>query len=77
MFSVKAGNGNYIKLINYLKAEYHEVLLYASKEVVFAAKEFLENPDREKFLTVILSMRKDLWIKKTDLNLEEIYLVEQ
>ena len=31
------------------------MLLYASKEVVFAAKDFLENPDREKFLTNVSS----------------------
>ena len=62
-------------VINYLKAEYHEMLLYASKEVIYAAKDFLENPDREKFLTVILCMRKDLWIKKSDLNLEELKLM--
>src|SRR3989344_8075155 len=59
-------------VIEYLKSEYHEMILYASKEVVISVKQFIEKPNRKKFLAVILAMRKDLWIKKQDLNIKEI-----
>jgi len=61
-------------VIEYLKAEYHEMLLYASKGVVLAAKKFIESPNRDNFLQVVLAMRKDLWIKKSDLDIQEIKL---
>ena len=61
-------------IMQYLRAEYHEMLLYASKEVILAAKNFIESPDRDNFLKVILAMRKDLWIKSNDLNLTDIRL---
>ena len=57
-------------VIEYLKAEYHEMMLYASKEVIFSVRAFIENPTRENFLKSILSMRKDLWIKKDDLDFD-------
>jgi len=59
-------------VIEYLKAEYHEMLLYASKDVIFSVKAFIENPNRENFLKTVLSMRQDLWVKKKDLDLNEI-----
>jgi hypothetical protein len=59
-------------VIEYLKMEYHEMILYASKEVILAVKTFIENPSREKFLNTILVMRIDLSAKKTDLKIERI-----
>ncbi len=59
-------------VIGYLKAEYHEMLLYASKGVILNLKKFIEAPTREHFLNAILSMRHDLWLKKYDLDLEQI-----
>jgi hypothetical protein len=59
-------------VIEYLKAEYHEMLIYASKKVILAVKKFIDNPTRENFLTTVLMMRQDLWIKKKDLNIEDI-----
>ncbi|MCH8306265.1 MAG: hypothetical protein IIB94_14215 [Candidatus Marinimicrobia bacterium] len=59
-------------VLEYLKAEYHEMLLYASKGVILSVKNFIIEPTRENFLKSILSMRKDLWINKFDLNLNEI-----
>ena len=56
----------------YLKAEYHEMMLYASKEVVLCIKDFIENPDYEKFINTVLAMRKDLWAKKGDLSLTDV-----
>ena len=61
-------------VIEYLKAEYHEMLLYASKEVIVSVKAFINNPNRENFLKTVLSMRQDLWIKKNDLELDSIGL---
>ena len=63
-------------VMEYLKAEYHEMLLYASKEVILAAKNFIESPTRDNFLNVVLAMRKDLWIKQKDLDLRDIQLKE-
>jgi hypothetical protein len=61
-------------VIEYLKAEYHEMLLYASKEVILTVKRFIQSPNRDNFLQVILAMRKDLWIKNKDLELSDIRL---
>ncbi len=63
--------------MEYLKAEYHEMLLYASKEVIRAAKIFIESPTRNNFLNVVLAMRRDLWIKQKDLDLLDIQLKEE
>ena len=61
-------------VIEYLKMEYHEMMLYASKEVVLSVKVFIENPTHEKFLTTILTMRQDLSSVKNDLNLHDIQI---
>lgn len=63
-------------VIEYLKAEYHEMILYAAKPVVLSVKEFIEDPSREKFLTAILAMRQDLWAKDSDLTIEDITLAK-
>jgi len=59
-------------VIEYLKMEYHEMMLYASKEVILSVKVFIENPTRENFLGTILTMRQDLAKKKNDLELDSI-----
>lgn len=59
-------------VIEYLKAEYHEMLLYASKDVILSVRAFIETPNRENFLKTVLSMRQDLWVKKKNLDLNEI-----
>ena len=61
-------------VIEYLKAEYHEMILYASREVIICVQKFIIEPSRDHFLSVVLAMRKDLWIKKNDLTIEEIRL---
>lgn len=60
-------------VIEYLKMEYHEMMLYASKEVIFSVKAFIENPIRENFLKTILTMRQDL-SGRNDLDLDRIIL---
>lgn len=59
-------------VIEYLKMECHEMMLYASKGVVSSVREFIENPVRENFLGAILGMRQDLSSKKNDLALSEM-----
>lgn len=62
-------------VIEYLKAEYHEMILYASKPVILAVKAFIEHPTREAFLVAVLAMRRDLWSKQTELTPHDIALV--
>ena len=64
-------------IVEYLKAEYHEMLLYAYKNVIFASKKFISQPSRENFLSVILEMRKDLWIRKSDIKIKDILLAKE
>lgn len=59
-------------VIEYLKMEFHEMLLYASKDVIFSVKAFIENPVRENFLKTILVMRQDLSAKRNHLELSDI-----
>ncbi len=63
-------------VMEYLRAEFHEMLLYASKDVIISAREFIASPTRDNFFKVVLAMRRDLWIKKSDLDLSEIQLKE-
>jgi hypothetical protein len=64
-------------VIEYLKMEYHEMMLYASKEVIFSVKTFIENPVRDNFLKTILMMRRDLSKRGANLDLSEIALEVQ
>ena len=61
-------------VIEYLKMEYHEMMLYASKEVILSVKAFIENPTHEKFLRTILTMRQDMSKMKNDLDLNDIQI---
>lgn len=61
-------------ILEYLKMEYHEMILYASKDVIFSVKAFIENHTRDNFLKTILTMRQDLSAKKNDLDLNDIIL---
>lgn len=61
-------------VIEYLKMEFFEMTLYASKEVILAVRTFIEAPVRENFLKAILAMRQDLSAKRIDLGLKDIEL---
>lgn len=61
-------------VIEYLKMEYHEMVLYASKKVILSIKAFIKNPTREKFLRTILTMRQDLSNMKNDLGLRDVQI---
>jgi len=64
-------------VMEYLKMEYHEMILYASEDVIFSVKTFIENPVRDNFLKTILTMRQDLSAKKTDLDLDSIRIYDE
>jgi len=64
-------------VIEYLKAEYHEMMLYASNEVVLNVKSFIETPTKDNFLETVLAMRQDLWSKKPEFTVREIKLNDQ
>ena len=61
-------------VIEYLKMEFHEMILYASKDVILSVKEFIQNPSRQNFLKTILAMRADLSAGKNDLDCQTIEL---
>lgn len=52
-------------VLAWLEAEFIDMILYASRETVFAVKEFIENPTREHYYSAVVAMRKDLWDKNT------------
>ena len=60
-------------VIEYLKMEFYEMMLYASKDVILSVKSFIENPVRVNFLKTILSMRQDL-SNENDLDLGNMIL---
>jgi hypothetical protein len=41
--------------------EWHNMLLFASDEVLTTSHEFINNPTQESFQKVALAMRQDLW----------------
>lgn len=57
-----------------LKAEYHQMTFYASKEVIIAVRAFIGKPSQESLAAALLAMRRDLWVRKADLNISEIKL---
>lgn len=63
-----------IDVVEYLKAEYHELILYASKGVILSVKAFIESPNKENFLATVLAMRRDLWSKRDNFQIHEIEL---
>lgn len=62
------------QLRSHLRAEYHQMTFYASREVVLTSRAFLKEPTQKTFAEVLLAMRQDLWVKKRDLSVQEIEL---
>jgi hypothetical protein len=60
-------------VLEYLKMEYHEMMLYASREVILSVKAFIKSPTHDGFLRTILTMRQDLAARKNDLSLDNIH----
>lgn len=57
-----------------LKAEWTNMTLYASDEVVRVMKKFLQAPTLDTYNVTTLAMRKDLYNIKTKLTLEDLKL---
>ena len=55
-------------IIQYLKMEYHEMMLYASKNVIMSVKVFISDPTYKNFIETIICMRQDLRAKNNDLD---------
>ncbi|MGL4596910.1 MAG: hypothetical protein ACRCYO_05250 [Bacteroidia bacterium] len=62
------------ELLNELKLEWMGMALYASDDVIRAAKKFLEKPSYETHNEMIFAMRKSLYAIKTSLTLDELKL---
>lgn len=61
-------------ILEYLKMEYHEMMLYAAKNVILAVKVFIKDPTQGNFVKTVLAMRKDLSSKRSDLSVKEVNL---
>lgn len=59
-------------IIQYLKMEYHEMMLYASKNVIMSVKVFINDPTYKNFIETIICMRQDLRAKNNDLDPDNI-----
>lgn len=62
------------QLRSHLRAEYHQMTFYASRDVVIATRAFLKEPTQRAFTKVLLTMRRDLWVTKPDLTISEVEL---
>lgn len=60
------------ELINEIKAEWHNAILFASDEVLEDLNVFIKNPSAKSFKKSALSMRKDLWGGKLSATLESL-----
>lgn len=63
-------------LFNELRAEWINMVLYASDKVILAMKKFLESSDQITFNEMVLAMRKDLYGIRTKLKMENLNLIE-
>lgn len=59
---------------NEVRAEWFNLLLFASDDVIKTLKEFIQTPNNATYAKTVIAMRKDLWSKKTTLTPEEINL---
>jgi len=59
---------------NRLTEFYYSSMLFSPDYVLTAMKEFIKNPTEANFMKSAIAMRKDLWKKKTKVNLESLSL---
>jgi hypothetical protein len=60
------------KLFLELKAEWNNMILYASDEVLLKSHTFLNQPTQETYKKAATAMRKDLWGGKINKNIESL-----
>ena len=53
---------------------YYESLLFYPDNILLNIKEFLKNPTKENLMLTAVTMKKDLWNKNTNANLETLSL---
>ena len=53
---------------------YYNSILYASDEVLSMMRQFMKNPSEINFVKTAIAMRRDLWKKKTKIDLKNISL---
>ena len=51
-----------------IELEFLNSLLYANDDVIKALGDFINNPNHEAYIKIVVAMRKDLWGKKTSIN---------
>jgi hypothetical protein len=56
-----SGENLKLRLLENIKENYFEILLYASDDVILSIKDFIKDPSKKNWLQTIISMRKDLW----------------
>ena len=59
-------------LMNEIKTEWHNMILYASDEVLTQSHAFICQPTQATFRKVALAMRSDLWGGKVSAQLEQL-----
>lgn len=64
-------------LYNELKAEWTNMVLYASDKVILSMKRFLESSGKTTFNEMVLAMRKDLYGIRTRLKMENLNLTDK
>ena len=52
---------------NEVRAEWFNLLLFATDDVIKSLKEFIQKPENATYAKTVIAMRKDLWNKKTSL----------
>lgn len=59
-------------LVEELTAEWNNMLLYASDDVLISAQAFIKHPDKSTFRRCVFDMRKDLWGGKVSSDLDNV-----
>lgn len=59
-------------LENEIRAEWTNMVLFASDNVILAMQKFNRNPERESFAKTLLAMRKDLYGIRTSLKISDL-----
>ena len=53
------------KILHELEAEYDNMILFASENVLLKTNEFIKNPSKQTFRKATIALRQDLWNLKT------------
>ncbi|MCK4540011.1 hypothetical protein KAU09_02560 [Candidatus Parcubacteria bacterium] len=55
-----------------LMAEYYEMILYATDDVIENVRDYIASPSNKQFIKTVKAMRKDLWGNRTKLKDENL-----